>query len=440
MTDLTRITIVGRSRRATLVIPGDEPLGTHLPEIARLLDQVDARGALMTAYGEQLDLAGSATDQGVVDGAVLRLVAEERLPAPPEVTDVTDRVATLRDESPGLWTSRHGVIAAAIGMGAIGAALTVPLIALTSGWVALVLLVAVTVAATATGLMNRPTAHSVLLGTALGVALPVAPWIAGLIAGVLPGVGLLPVAAALAVILVIALEWVILAAAVGLGRRHAGAALAAAIGILLALAAIVAPALGVDLVGTAGVVAALAILGLGVLPTLAISASGLAALDDEVIGGTLPARGRVTRSLHESFRVTGWAVIAVAIWLAPAIALLIGSGELWPVLLGVAATLVAILRTRVVAMALPTWALWIAALGGALVGLWVNAAIPDVARLLILVAIGLIVAALALVTPTAHGLIRLRRAGDTLESLATVAVIPCLLGVFGVYAFLLGVF
>ncbi|MEO5534199.1 MAG: EsaB/YukD family protein [Pseudolysinimonas sp.] len=440
MTDLTRITIVGRSRRATLVIPGDEPLGTHLPEIARLLDQVDARGALMTSYGEQLDLAGSATDQGVVDGAVLRLVAEERLPAPPEVTDVTDRVATLRDESPGLWTQRHGLIAAAIGMGAVGASLTVPLITLTSGWVALVLLVAVTVAATATGLMNRPFAHSILLGTALGVALPVAPWIAGPIAAMLPGVGLLPVAAALAVVSVIALEWVVLAAAVGVGRRHPGAALAAAIGILLALAAIVAPALGADLVGTAGVVAALAILGLGVLPTLAISASGLAALDDEVIGGTLPARGRVTRSLHESFRVTGWAVVAVAIWLAPAIALLIGSGQLWPSLLGLAATLVAILRTRVVAMALPTWALWIAALGGALVGLWFDPAIPDVARLLILVGIGLVVAALAIVAPTAHGLIRLRRAGDTLESLATVAVIPCLLGVFGVYAFLLGVF
>ena len=92
MSDLTKITVIGAGRRVTLVIPADEPLGAHLPEIARLLEQPAARAALTTPYGEQLELALAPADQGVLDGAVLRLVDVAQLPAPPEVTDVTDRV------------------------------------------------------------------------------------------------------------------------------------------------------------------------------------------------------------------------------------------------------------------------------------------------------------------------------------------------------------
>ncbi len=288
MSDLTKITVVGRSRRVTLVVPADEPLGAHLAEIARLLEQPGARTALTTPYGEQLDLALAPVDQGVLDGAVLRLIDVEQLPAPPEVTDVTDRVAELRDDARGAWDARHARIGAAIGIGAVVAAGGFALTAVGGGAATLGLLVTSAVAATLAGLLNRTAVGILLLGAALGSTLPVASWLAGL----------LPSGSLILPALVVGLGWLVIAAAVGLGRRSPSAALGATIGLLLTAVAFLPPFFGVALAPTAGVVAALGVLVLGVLPALAVSASGLASLDDEVIAGSLPGREHVAASLH----------------------------------------------------------------------------------------------------------------------------------------------
>lgn len=433
MSELTKITVVGSTRRVTLVVPCDEPLGAHLPEIARLLEQPVADAGFTTAYGEQLDLAVAPLDQGVLDGAVLRLVHAAHLPAPPEVTDVTDRVADLRDEARGGWGDLHRLVAGAIALGALSAGATVALGALAGGWATLVLLALATVAATLAGLLRRPVWNTLLLGAALGTSLPTATGLAALLEReAVPGPWL--------VALPVGLAWLVLAAAVGLGRRSLAAALGGAVGILLTAAVVVLPLFGVDLPATAAVVGALCILTLGLLPSLAVAISGLAALDDEVIAGALPTRDRVALSLAESFRVTAWAVAALAVWLGPAVAVLLASGELWPMLVGGAVALTAMMRTRVVPMAVPSWLLWVAAAGGAVVGIAIAPGIPDAVRLTLAIAGAVVVTALVLARPSAHARIRVRRAGDLLETLATVAILPFVLGAFGVYEVLLGVF
>jgi len=433
MSELTKITVVGETRRVTLVIPADEPFGAHVPEIARLLGRPAANAVLTTAYGEQIDLAHAPDDQGVLDGAVLRLLEAAQLPAPPEVTDVTDRVAELRDDARGAWNEAHRLVAGAVGLGALSAGAGIALSALAGGWTTVVLVGLTTIAATIAGRVRRDALGLLLLGAALGATLPTAMWLAGLFPGdKVPGAG---VAAVL-----VGLAWVVLAAVVGLGSRSLGAALGAAVGILLTAAVAVLPLVGVDPTGTAAVVAALGILALGLLPALAVAASGLASLDDEVIAGALPGRDRVATSLAESFRITAWAVAAVAVWLAPALAVLLGSGELWPMLVGAAVAVTAMLRTRVVPMAVPRWMLWVAALGGTVAGIGIAPTVPDAARLALAIAGAIMLSVLVLARPSVQGRIRARRAGDLLETLATVAIVPFVIGAFGVYDVLLGVF
>jgi hypothetical protein len=452
MSDLTKITVVGRSRRVTLVVPADEPLGAHVAEIARLLEQPGARTALTTPYGEQLDLALAPADQDVLDGAVLRLIDVEQLPAPPEVTDVTDRVAELRDEARGAWDTRHVQVAAALGLGVLSAGIGTTLSTLIGGPVAVALLVVVAAAATLAGLLRSTAVSTLLFGAALGATLPVATWLSALLTQLVApastsalvsgpaGVATLVAGPAIVVALVVGLSWLVIAAAIGLGRQSPGAALGATVGILLTGTAVIPPLFGVGLAATAGVVAALGVLVLGVLPSLAVSASGLASLDDEVIAGSLPGRDRVATSLRESFRITGWAVVAVAVWVGPAIALLLASGELWTTMLGAVVALVTMLRTRVVPMAVSRWALWIASFGGLAIGIALAPGIPSGIRLVVGIAAAAIVAALALARPSVQSVIRWRRVGDVLETIATAAIVPFLLGAFGVYAYLLAVF
>ncbi|MCW2525652.1 MAG: putative integral rane protein, partial [Pseudonocardiales bacterium] len=98
-TDLTafsRVTLVGRGKRAELVLPSTEPAGVLMPEILALLDQdggsvhTPSRLALTTATGVHIAPDMSLAGMGILDGAVLRLVEEDALPPPPVVHDVTE--------------------------------------------------------------------------------------------------------------------------------------------------------------------------------------------------------------------------------------------------------------------------------------------------------------------------------------------------------------
>ncbi|TIC89168.1 hypothetical protein E8D34_01320 [Nocardioides sp. GY 10113] len=85
---LVRVTVVAGPRRADLALPAGVPVAELLPELAAgLVRPGPARGVrLVTAGGVPLEAGADLTGQGVVDGAVLALVAEAEVP-PPRVYD-----------------------------------------------------------------------------------------------------------------------------------------------------------------------------------------------------------------------------------------------------------------------------------------------------------------------------------------------------------------
>ena len=123
MSEFTKVTVIGSARKATLVVPSTDPVGAHLSDLAALLNEpisADAGPlALVTPFGIDLDPQLSLTDQDIFDGAVLHLAHADELPPPPEVSDVTDVVADVRDTQVASWGGPHRVTLGALVVGAL---------------------------------------------------------------------------------------------------------------------------------------------------------------------------------------------------------------------------------------------------------------------------------------------------------------------------------
>ncbi|MEU6144320.1 type VII secretion integral membrane protein EccD [Streptomyces sp. NPDC047081] len=438
---LSRVTLVGERRRVELVLPAREPVGALLPEILRVLDDGTAERPgtrrLMTADGSPLDEDDSLESAGVLDGAVLRLVrvGDGRPYEPVEVA-----------EGPGGWASWWGprpmrVTAGVLAVGWAGAAGMFASSAYGAGVVAGVLF-----------------AVSVVAGLA-GVLVARGPWRGGL------GATLLCVAGVLALLggsaLADAQGWpaparVAVSAAVGvvtlvllglftrLGRG--GLVGAAAVGLVaVGWEAVVALESGA---GTAArqarvgaVLAVVSVVALGALPRLALKASGLAGLDDRRAGGVSVSRYRVSSARAAAHRGLALATVIVAGSGAAAAVWALRAPTVWTVLLAVVAAAVMVLRAR----AFPLVAEVVVLLaGGALVGIrllgvWAERAGAGGA-VAVLVVLAVVPLAVQVVRPTERMRVRLRRAGDLVESAGVVALLPLLIGVFDVYGRLLDTF
>ncbi|MWA06713.1 type VII secretion integral membrane protein EccD [Actinomadura sp. LD22] len=259
--DLCRVVVVAPHRRLDLSLPGDIPLSHMLPTLLQVAGHnlADAglahSGWVLQRLDEApLDESRSLSALGVRDGEILYFRPE--LSQFPEVAfdDVADVVATGVNEYADRWrpetTRRFGLLAgaAALGLGAVGVALAGPpwgLLAAASAGIAAVLLLAGIVLSRALGDSGA--------GAVLGYsALPYA-FLAGLLAPARP-VPLLH-----------------------LGTPHLAAAFAA-----VTLAAVVSAFaihdglptfLGIAFVALLGLVSAALVQGLGLSP------SGMAALD-----------------------------------------------------------------------------------------------------------------------------------------------------------------
>ena len=101
--------------------------------------------------------------------------------------------------------------------------------------------------------------------------------------------------------------------------------------------------------------------------------------------------------------------------------------------------IVSALRTRAFPLAVQQMALWFAVLAGLLGGLigqpWLGE--PLVAGM---AGIAGLVVIMVLARPAAHQRAFLRRVGNVLEALAVIALIPLLLGMFGIFSDLLRAF
>jgi type VII secretion integral membrane protein EccD len=444
-TALSRVTLVGERRRVDLVLPSLEPVGVLLPEIMRLLDdRVGARPELrhlVTADGSALAPDASLESAAVPDGAVLRLVRVEDAPSTPVVHDVSDEVAddldvrawrwrpAVRRVVAGLATLCWAVIAGIVArrefdLSAVGAGLLV--VASVGAFAGVLcgrarrqgLATTLIVTAGALGVLGAWTCADAYdwsgalrlagLAVPLAVALLLAGWFTSLGRGALIGAG------AVAGCLVL---WEAAIALQGGAGSMAGQARA---GALLAVACVVA---------------------LGVLPRLALMASGLTGLDDRRTGGASVSRYQVATALAATHRGLAIATVVLAASAAAAGIMVLRSISVWTVLLGVVVMVALGLRARAFPLTAEVVVLLVAAsvVAVRLVVLWLEhtGAVGPVAVLALLAVVPLVVLS---VEPAEHVRVRLRRIGDALESVAVIAMLPLVIGVFGVYGRLLGTF
>ncbi|UXY32594.1 type VII secretion integral membrane protein EccD [Streptomyces sp. HUAS TT20] len=444
---LSRVTLVGERRRIDLVLPAREPVGLLLPEILRLLDdRVGERPELrhlLTPDGSALDHGSTLEAAGVRDGAVLRLVRAEDAPSAPVVHDVSDEVAEDLGGRSWRWGpgSRH-ITAGLATVGWAGAAALFARTAYDPSVVAGALLAVAVVAALAGALLGRARQRRGLVATLLCSA------------GVLGMMGVssladgrgwsaAPHVAALASVGVVTL--VLLGWFTALGRG--GLVGAAAVGVtVLGWEGVVAVQSGAGMAGqqarVGAVLAVASVVVLGLLPRLALMASGLAGLDDRRAGGVSVSRYQVSAALAAAHRGLVLATVAVTVSAALAVMWALRAPTVWTVPLAVVTAVVMMLRAR----AFPLIAEVVGLLaGGALVAVrllwvWVERSGAAGPALVVLAVLAVLPLAVLVVQPAEHVRVRLRRAGDLLESVGVIALLPLLIGVFGVYGRLLGTF
>ena len=436
MTDFTRLTVIGSARKADLVVPNDEAVSGLMPRLMELLEEptgsVVRPLTLVRATGEQLDVGLTIADQQVSDGELLRLVRSDDAPPPPEVADVTDVLGeSLRDRA-GLWSTSARELAGAVAIGILSCAAAGqlpirPVLIVTAVF-------ALSITAAILGRVVTRWICVALTSAALGVA-AAAVWRLG------TGLGLsswLQVSAA--ILGFIALGWICLGLGYGQGLGSRPAWFGSLVGVPLSALALIMVTLGSAAEQAAAIGAAVAVAVCGLLPRLALAASGLTGLDDQVVEGHPRRRDNVSLTVNDAYRLLSWVTFAVAIPIAVTSALLLASDDPWTVGVGLVVIIVTALRTRAFPLAMQQMALWFAVLGGLLGGLLGQPKLDGFSVAAILIAISVLVVIMVVVRPATHQRAFLRRVGNAVEALAVIALIPLLLGMFGVFSDLLEAF
>ncbi|MFE3790325.1 EsaB/YukD family protein [Streptomyces goshikiensis] len=440
---LSRVTLVGERRRADMVLPSDTPIGQLLPDILQLLDDRAASRPmsrqLIMSDGSALPHDSTLASAAIADGAVLRLVRTHSAPPAPVVHDVTDLVADDLDLQ--AWRWRPAARRGSAGVATVAFMVTAAMLArrefaldslagaLTA--VTFVLLAAGALAARI-GQGNRGLATALLLASGgLGI---LTAWTA---ADAYHWSGIVRLAAVAGALI---LMLVLLGFFSPLGRGGLMGAVATT--LLTALWEAVAAVQG-DPARLGAVMALLSVLLLGLLPRLALMASGLTALDDRRSGGASVSRHDVGNALAATHRGLALATIVTAISAAAAgwLLTLAEKPTVWTVALPVLVAVVLLSRARAFPLVAEVVALIAAAalLVVRLVMLWTEhdggagpLAVLGVAALLPLLVLA--------VQPPEHMQVRLRRTADLVESVGMVGLFPIAVGVFGMYGQLLNKF
>jgi type VII secretion integral membrane protein EccD len=447
----TRVSLTGDHRNADLLLPSDTPVGALMPQILDILDDRprESLGAkvLVRPDGDAVPAAQTFAEAGVLDGERLALVSQTEAPPAPIIYDLNDTVSDATDAVRGRWSDTYRFLVCGT-LASVGA------------WLAVV------------GLLDRFLAQEAWTGWAcfgLAAVLLVAgasvaaPGRRRAVAGTLVGTGTLFAATGLTRLGLDA-PWL----AVGLGvlaalvlgflgfvvSRPLSMFIAAAVAGGLTLTWAVSPAIAAWAigerdaevsVGAAGIAGVITLLVLGLLPKIALGASGLAGLDDRQAGGRAVLRTDARRAIDAAHggliasAIVGAVSMALAVWL-------VGSDTRMhafslPLLAFMA--LAVGLRARSFPLAAQRIPLYSASGIGvlALVRLAIDF-LPglDTVFLLVLLVIALLAGAGLSATLPEHSQARMRRTGDTLEGLALFAVVPLLIGYFGIYASLLETF
>ncbi|MFG2619061.1 type VII secretion integral membrane protein EccD [Streptomyces sp. NPDC048507] len=439
-TVLSRVTLVGERRRMDLVLPSREPVGRLLPDVIRMLDdRVAAQPMLrhlVTGDGSVIEHDTCLADAGVADGAVLRLVRVQDVPSAPVVHDVTDEAA--EDLDVRAWRWRPSARRVTAGAGLVGWALLAGWFArreFAPGAVAGALLAAAAfcgVLGALAGRLKRSGLAAALLASTGAVGV-LGAWTLGDAQHWGPMGRLAAVAGALAVALAL-LGWF---TPLGRGGFVGAAAVAALTGGWEA----VAVAQDGSGARTGAVLAVASVVLLGVLPRLALAAAGLTGLDDQRARGASVSRYKVATALGATHRGMVLATLATAVSAGAAGVLALREPDVWTVSLAVAVAAVLWLRARAFPLVAEVVALLLAGAAVTVAALlvWADRA-GSAGPLAALLALALAALGVLAVQPPEHVRVRLRRFGDTAESIGVIVLFPLLIGVFGVYGRLLGTF
>ena len=447
----TRITLSGERRNVDLLLPSDTPVGVLMPQILDLLgDRPQAAlgtKTLVRPDGDPVPAVQTFAEAGVLDGERLTLVSATEAPPAPIVYDLNDTVSTATEAVRGRWSEAYRFLVSG-GLAALGAWLAVVGLADRllpapdwAAWTFLGLaavLLAVGAAVAAPGRLRAVGGTLVGAGTLfaatgllrLGLE---APWTAvglGALAAVVLGFCGFVVPRPLSLFIAgavtggLTLAWAVspLAAAWGIGDRQAEVA-----------------------VGAAGLAGIVTLLVLGLLPRIALGVSGLAGLDDGQAGGRAVLRTDARRAIDAAHGGLVASAVACAVSLALAVWTVGGDSVQhafsWPLL--ACLTLATGLRARSFPLAAQRIPLYLSTGAGvlSLVRLALDA-LPGAGTAILagLLAVALLAGSGLSVTLPDHSQARLRRLGDTLEGLALFAVVPLLIGYFGIYASLLETF
>ncbi|PVC96577.1 type VII secretion integral membrane protein EccD [Streptomyces sp. CS090A] len=442
--ELSRVTLVGERRRADIVLPSDTPIGQLLPDILQLLDDRAASRPLtrqlLTSDGSALPHDSTLASAGVSDGAVLRLVRIHAAPPAPVVHDVTDQVADTLDLQAWRWrpaARRVAAGASTVAFSVVAALLArreFPLDTLAGALAAVtaVLLVGGALCARI-GAGNRGLATALLfVSGGLGV---LTAWTA---ADAYDWSGPARLAAVAAAV-ILALLLLGFFSPLGRGGLIGAGATAAVTAVWEAVAAVES-----DPARLGAVMAVFSVVLLGMLPRLALMASGLTALDDRRSGGVSVSRHDVSNALAATHRGLALATVATAVSATAAGWLLTLSARptVWTVLLPSVVAVVLLSRARAFPLVAEVVALFAAAavLVVRLVMLWMEQASGGSGPVILLGVAALLPLLALSVEPPEHVRVRLRRTADLAESIGMVGLFPLAIGVFGVYGQLLDKF
>lgn len=426
MTDpFLRISVLGTTRNADLVVPLDQSGYALLPQILGLLGEPQGRQetyTLTTRLGEAIDLAAPLGETGLTDGAVLRLARETDTPPVPVVSDLVD--ATAEHESRGRWLpAARGWVLSALS--------------------ALSLLLGSLLLLSQRG--NQPGEVALAAGMWCLLSLALKPLRRDL-AWCYAAAGLVmnswwawhQLAAGWSGLLVL-LVW--LAAALLVVALHTRRRFAYLIGlaILVCLAALwwAVHQLIPDELPAGVVIATFALFALGLAPRLALSIAGVFKADDAVGRGTALALSEVVSRLDQAHAALSVAVGLLALcWtlgMAPLVAGLLASP--WTVALGGVLLSGWTLRGRHFPLVSQRIAIYGAALGSFAVAAWAHWHSTWSPAVLGLAGAGL--ATLVFLRVSEVSAAQLRRVASWLETLAVLATIPLIFGLFGLYTQLL---
>lgn len=437
MTNFTRISVAGSVRRAEVVIPDNEPIGTLLPQFVDLLrEPQSALGRPLTLVGvdgDEIDITRTPDQLGIAEGTMLRLTHVDAAPPPPVVIDVADAVADGHAIRPDVWGERSRT-AVATGLMIAATALVgsiIPLDIPLRTWILSGALIAVAIASFVCGFYRARRANLVLAGAATGIALPTVTawtsWVTTYDPIMFTGS-----------IAVFALS-VVLAISIGAGRRNISAVTGGLIGIALSGLQMILLWLGFGVPQSITITAIGAVLLLGVLPWVALSASGLADIDTQAT-----ARRRITRleaasAIDAAYATLTWGVAACTAMILLGSVRLIFDQELWAGLLAIALVLALALRTRSFPLVGAHVIVWSAVALICAVGVIVAMPLQWWTFTLLGVAIATIFIG-GVAQPQPHVRARIRGWANLLEGVVIVALIPLALGIWHVYQDLLAMF